>query len=31
MTKGFDYVGQGLIQYQKKFKEQQTKRLKKAS
>jgi hypothetical protein len=29
MTKGYDYVEQGLIQYQKKFKEQQIKRLKK--
>lgn len=29
MTKGYDYVEQGLIQYQKNFKEQQIKRLKK--
>lgn len=29
MTKGYDYVEQGLIQYQKKYKEQQIKRIKK--
>ena len=29
MTEGFDYVEKGLIQYQKNFKEQQIKRLKK--
>jgi hypothetical protein len=29
MTKGIDYVEQGLIQYQQKFKEQQIKRLQK--
>ena len=29
MTKGIEYVEQGLINYQKKFKEQQLKRLQK--